>query len=450
MRKINPIPALMLNSCYFYTMKTWLPLLISIMLFAATGCKQERNGVEAPSVTVSEPLAGRTFNFSDTISVKADISHQQSISSIQVAMINEFSTPVLPVQTFYPAANHFSLVTFMVIDDRFLESGSYSIRIKTMVDGEVFNRWVKINYNSEPLNLESLLVLTRSQGSVYRLLNVLPGDIVQERFSFSGDYKGSALISGYRLFFSAGSVMNNLTAWNLENNAVSWSVPSVPDPPLPYFNAIYCDGNEVYVSTRDALVKGYNRSGGNTFRSVQFPNGYFTSLLRHKTWLMAVFEPFNSEFNKLLAFNYPGGTVFRSIPFKGTVAGMTDFGEDGVLLFMNGEAGSAVYQYSFDLNTLINLKDFPQGNILDLTAPDTDNAFIAFADGIYWYRPDIASVVKVLPDQSVADLVFDALSGSLFVASGKTVSRYKVPSFVPEESYTMTDSITDIHLLYNK
>jgi len=431
-------------------MKPWVPLMFSFLFVTVAGCKQDHIGVQPPSVIISEPLAGQAFSFSDTITVKAEISHQQSISSIQVAMINEFSNPVLPVLTFYPPANHYSLETSLIIDDRFLESGSYSLRIKTIVDGEVFNQWVKINYNSAPKILESLLVLTRSQGSVYRLQNVFQGDIVQERFSFTGDNTGSALISGYRLFFTAGSIVNNLTAWNLENNAVSWSVPSVPDPPLPYFNAIYSDGHEVYVSTRDALVNGYNISGGNTFRSAQFSNGYFTSMLRHKTWLMAVFEPFNSEFNKLVAFNYPGGTVFRSIPFKGTVAGMADYGEDGILLFINGESGSAVYQYSFDLNTLITLKDFPQGNILDVTVPDTDNAFIASGDGIYWYRPDIASVVRVLPDQSVADLVFDALSGSLFVASGKTVSRYKVPSFVPDESFTMTDSITDIHLLYNK
>ncbi|MBK6347777.1 MAG: hypothetical protein IPF68_17925 [Bacteroidales bacterium] len=129
---------------------------------------------------------------------------------------------------------------------------------------------------------------------------------------------------------------------------------------------------------------------------------------------------------------------------------MADFGQDGILLFINEESGAAVYEYSFNLNTLIKLKAFPQGSIHDLIMPDVDNAFIAFDDGIYWYRPDIASIVRILPLNDVSDLAFEALSGTLLIAQAKTVFQYQVPSFILLETYSLPDSLTGIHLLYNK
>lgn len=431
-------------------MKTRLAFAFFLLLFATGGCRQEKNNLRSPEISITGPFAGQTYSYLDTIFVTAEISHQQSIDYIEVALINEFATPVLPVLTFYPSGNHFSIESSLIIDDQLIESGEYPLRFKTVIDGEVFNKWVKINYNAEPRRFESLLLLTKKQGPLYTLLDALPGNIFQERFSFTGDYTGSAVSSVNHLFFTAGKIMNNLSAWDLERNTVSWSVPSFPAPPLPSFTTIYSDGTEVFVSTRDALVKGYSGSGSNTFRSQSFSNGYFTSLIRHKSWIMAVFEPFNSVFNELVAFNYPGGTVYRRIQFQGKVEGMADFGQDGILLFINEESGAAVYEYSFNLNTLIKLKAFPQGSIHDLIMPDVDNAFIAFDDGIYWYRPDIASIVRILPLNDVSDLAFEALSGTLLIAQAKTVFQYQVPSFILLETYSLPDSLTGIHLLYNK
>ncbi|MFH1121726.1 MAG: hypothetical protein V1775_18040 [Bacteroidota bacterium] len=431
-------------------MKSTTELIITCFVIILVCCKQEETHLPLPVITVTAPSGSHSYNYLDTVTIVAEISNQRSIDYVRVAMNNEYSSPVLPVQTFYPAGNHYSLKTFMVFDDPLAESGRYSLNIEAGAGSAVSDKWVNVNYASMPVKLESLIVLTRGTGSVFRVMTVLPDNVVHERFSFSGDHTGSVLNSRNQLLYTAGSIFNGLIAWKLENNSVHWSVPAVPIPPLPYFTAVYGDNSDVYVSTRDALVNGYSASGINTFRSKQYSNGYFSCMLRHESWLIAVFEPFNSQFSEMIIFNHPGGTVFRSLQFKGSAAGLSDYGNQGILLFVNDDTGSKVYNYNFELSNLVKIKDFSQGSILTLTVPDRENAFIAFSDGIHWYRPDIASIVKVLQTEDVADLAFEPLTGILYVASENRIESFLFPAFEPAETYYLTDNIEDLHLHYNK
>ncbi|MHC1774654.1 MAG: hypothetical protein AB9834_04495 [Lentimicrobium sp.] len=431
-------------------MKGWRNIIVAFLSFLVLGCNTEETEGPFPEIQISEPAENQSFGYLDTIEVKAHIHHQQTIDYVRVAVVDDQSSTVLPVQMFYPLDKEFNLKTTIMLDNLLLESGHLSINIRAGSANGLSNEWVGIYYNAPEKSLKSLLTVTKNAGSGFTVWDLTSDGEGSDRFSFNGDYSGSAVCSKYQQFFKAGSVIDNLSTWDLKLNKISWMIASVPAPPLPYFTALYSDNNEVFYASRDALISGYSTSGINTFRSKQFTNGYFTSIFRYKTWLIAFFDTFNSAFNKLVIFNYPGGTVFRESEVTGTVVSMSDSGDDGPLLFINDDQQSAVFNYSFEMNSLVKLKDFPQGSIRRVSMPEVQDAFLAFTDGIYWYRPATASMVKILPIVHATDLAYDPISGKIFVAYGKVVELYNLNDSEPAETWVLNDSIANIHLLYNK
>ena len=120
------------------------------------------------------------------------------------------------------------------------------------------------------------------------------------------------------------------------------------------------------------------------------------------------------------------------------------------MLFVNENSQSAVYSYNLEPNTLVKLKDFPPGNIRKVSMPEVQDAFLAFSDGIYWYRPLNGSFVKVLSVSNAVDIAYEPISGKLFVASADKIEVFVFPEIQPVASYSFDDDIINIHLLYNK
>jgi hypothetical protein len=425
-------------------------IIITLLLFLLVSCKREESVGPFPVIEILEPTGNLSFGYGDTVMVRASVKHEQSIDYVRIAIVNEASSPVLPVQMFYPADKEISLEAVFVFDNLLTGTGKLSINVRAGSASGLTNEWMDVNYTSASRTFESVLVVSNHQLYEHSVNEILATGGISERFSVSGDYSGSAVSSTHHKFFKAGSVLNAMDAWDLRFNQISWSVPAISSPPLPYFTAIYSDNNEVFCASREALVSGYSAQGINTFRSKQFSNGYFTSLIRYKSWVVAIFEPFNSSINKLVVFNYPGGTVFREIGLTGKVVSINDFGNGGLLLYINDNAQSAGYQYNFDINSLIKLKDFPQGNIRKVSMPEVRDAFLAFADGIYWYRPATASVVKIIHTVNASDLAYEPITGRLFVASDNKVEMFILPDFQAVASYTFNEPVVNIHLLYNK
>ncbi len=435
---------------YFYIMKGLIGITLALMLLLLIGCRTEEAVGPVPDIKITEPYENQSFGFGDTVVVKANITNKQALEYVRIAITDSESSPVMPVQMFYPVGQETNIFAMFVLNNLLTETGIFSVNVRTSTANGITNEWKSIYYTAAPKSMESLLVVTKKQVSGYAVKSISSTGQISERFSFSGDYSGSAVCSRHQMFFKAGSVFGNLAAWNLRINEIGWSIPAVTSPPLPYFTAIYSDNNEVFVSTRDAFVSGYSAAGINTFRSRQYNNGYFTYIARQQNWLVAVYEPFNSTYTKLVIFNYPGGSVFREIEFTGKVSSINDFGKDGLLLFVNENSLSAVYNYNFELNALVKLKDFPPGNIRKVSMPEVQDAFLAFSDGIYWYRPSNGSFVKVLSVSNAVDIAYEPISGKLFVASADKIEVFVFPEILPVASYSFDDDIINIHVLYNK
>jgi len=420
------------------------------LVFTLISCRKDDGQGVAPVVTIEFPVGNQNYSVLDTIWIRVSVSHPDKIDYVRVAVLNDNLTPVLPVKEFIPEVTEYHLVTGIAIENQLLESGKYFIRVRAGAGNQVTTQYSEITIAASERIVESIIAVCSNQKAEFRVFDTDMNWVTKQRFSFGGDYLGSAVDARTRMFYSCGNIDGNLNAWRLEDNQLNWSLPAIANPPLPYFTQLFSSGGEVFVATRDAFITGYNASGLSTFKTPLYTNGYFGSMALYNSKVISVFEPFNSPFNSLVVFNYPGGTVFQSMDFQGSVIKMVNYGQDGLLVFMNIEGGSAICHYQFAENRLVRLKEFALGEILSVTMSGENQGFIAVANGIYCYRPAGNSLVKFLTIDGVSNIADDHLTNRLYVASGSEIKIFQWPVTTLEKSIELPHTIEDLHLRYNK
>lgn len=424
----------------------WM-LALAIPLFS---CNKEAEQGIAPIISMVSPIENQSFVVSDTIEIAAVITHPARIDFVSVAVVNENLTTVLPVQEFYPTGTAYTLVTKIIIGNLLLESGKYFIRVKAGFGGQIATGWTEISITAAERVVESILAVCSNQPGEYQLCDIGRNWTTTQRFAFDGDYLGSAINARTMMFYSCGNITGSLNAWSMDDNLLKWTVPAIADPPLPYFTNIYAAGEEVYTATRDAFITGYDASGMSVFKSQLYTNGYFNAMVSYKSSLIAVFEPFNALFNKLIVFNFPGGTFFQSLDFQGSVVKIAEVETDHLLVFMNLDDGSAIYDYQVSENRMVRLKVFPEGPITGVAMSGTSHAFISVQGGIFRYRYADNSLVKYLSAVGVRCMADDYLTNSLYIATDNDIAVYRWPAGTPERTIELPRAVIDLHLRYNK
>ncbi|MCO5256206.1 MAG: hypothetical protein M9926_05535 [Lentimicrobium sp.] len=422
-------------------------LLLSTILAA---CGKGDDYVTPPEIEILLPYDGKAYGYGDTIHLQAELNHYKVIQYVRVSLLSVSNVPVLPARNFDVNEYNYLLSASIPLDDPQMVNGTYYIQVR-VGDGESESaESVKVQYSALERALVSVLAVGKLSVSEYAVSEWPVTGQLSERFRFQGDYSGAAISSVNRQLYTAGRITGDLQAWNLAGNRTDWTVQAIVNPPLEYFYHLYSDENEVFVSDRDGYIRGYTAEGLVSFRSQAFPNGKFTRFVRLSNMLIAVFEPFNGVLNELIIFNYPGGTVFRQVQFQGGAVHLCPDGNEGVLIFLNGDATSAVYRFSVPENTMVELRRFPFSYISKVTGPSGGNCFIASGNELWWYRPATGSTVRYLTFDEIDAVQYDALSGKVFIASGNNIVTYRIPDQVSTGNVAVQGETADLLLLYNR
>ncbi|MBW6489590.1 MAG: hypothetical protein K0B15_00215 [Lentimicrobium sp.] len=431
-----------LHYCFF--------ILFAFLAQLVNSCKEADNHATPPVISINTPYPKQIFSYGDTIFVKAGISHFRNIVTIKVSLMNNLYSPVLPVLNFEVNNVDFQLNAYIVLDEIRLKNGNYFLQIKVSDQEYSWNEWVDIQIIEAERKLVSLIAVTQKQFNQFQVFE-LPSDAgFSELFSFQGDFLGSALNPIRNLLYIAGSVYSGLVAWDLNKKILIWNIPAVLNPPQPWYYGLYFGNNDVFVSNREGYINGYDNDGNASFRSQKFENGIFKKFIRHQSKLISVLEPFNQQFTEMVVFNFPGGTVFRSMQITGQVVHLSHFSDKSVMVFVNEPMSAAVYEYSIDEHTLVKLKTFPFESMESVINSENEHFFILSGNEIWWYRPDLSSATHFLTVPTPVILAFDDLDNYLFVAFGKNITTYRLPFSHPVQNHELPYEIVSLNLRYNK
>lgn len=425
-------------------------LLLWMVIALMASCRKKDEEESIPVVKIEEPFNKQVFAFGDTVYIRASFSHSRTISSIKVTLVNGSQAPVMPALNFEVSDRSYLLNTQLVLDDVHLPDGKYALQIKVSDGHSSWNNWVDIQYIEAEKNLKSLVAVVKSGISDFEVMEAVPNGNVSKLFNFSGDHSFSALNPEFNTLFIAGRFLSGLSAWDLNQKRMLWNMPAVVIPSQAWIYALYADEKEVFVSTRDCYIEGYDPMGLVTFRSQKMENGVYMHILKSNEKLLGVFEPYNGTFSELVVFNYPAGNVFRKIQITGKVVYLSNYLRDALLVFVNHPDRAVVYEYSIANHTLIELKTFPFNVIQAVAVSGKDHYFLHSGEDVWWYRPALNSAIKYVQAGAGALMAFETLNSRLYVGSEYNITAYNLPFNEPVYNLDLPFPLVSFNLRYNK
>lgn len=423
-------------------------LMFTISLVA---CKKDSDSF-GPTITLSSPGENQFFNVNDVISVKASISDEVRITAVSIKLVDEqqrTSHKTLAVPVSSPSM---TINTTYLLDNIHLESGIYYLLI-TATDGKNDSRlFRKIYIGAIPKVVEKVIVasaINTSQTNFYLIDSAFSS--INFYKSFTGDYIGSSVSSYFQQAYMCGNYTGDLTGVKLVDNSIRFNVPASSSS-LPYFTGFYANDQNSYVAGFDESIRGYNYAGNTIYNTSAETDFYVQHLCMNDDHLIAEEKHKTSATKKLAAF-YPSGTPMQSISINQDIVAFCEKDKSNVFLFGNSSGQGLIQLYDRINNNLWNPYPYSlaTGTILSAVKIDPNTYLIGHSNGtIYKYNYQNPGITTYLTGYTAIQLRYDPESNDLFIAEANRISRFEYSSASLINSLNSTETVLDIHLLYNR
>lgn len=425
----------------------YLIILLLFLLFG--GCKKEEPPL-APVIVIQSPYENQAVSVPEIIRVQARISDDESLEYVSVHLIDDENQAAGVKVNYESPQNPFYLDLLYEIKDISLPGGIYYVKVKASNGTVESSATAQIQLNETARHLAGFVAVRRLDFSTLAidqydsLMQPIAG------FSLQGDYAGSGINSLSNQLLLAGKTQYNLKACDLESGRETWSVPEHIIQPYHRDDCVYSFDNKWLVSSTEGVIYGYNRDGRVFFDSPQNLHYQPQMVFMNDTYVLAEEEQLSGS-RKFLA------SYFR---ISGDLIDRLEWGID-VMAFMprskneiwvaGTRAGSGYFGlYHVDQHHLSTLHDFSYGPILSAVGVDPDNLLLLTAEGLYWYRFSVNSLVQIADGPFQPILRFEDLSQTIYLVRNQELVVLDYPFGRELEHFAIGPNLHAFHLRYNK
>jgi hypothetical protein len=429
---------------YFY-----LSGILIILLFA---CKKGKDD-QPPLISITSPTENQVFDVNDDIHLIGTISDETALKAVAVTLLNDQGLPAhvtLPIQI---KSLQMTVDVHYLLDNNHLESGWYQLQVFAS-DG-VHDAYLvqHIYIKALPKELKKIVVstvLNTTQTNLYNADTI--SNVLKPYLVFSGDHTASAVNSFYQQFYHCGKSSGHFKGIKLDNNAVVVDVAPVIMPSVPYFTGFYSTEHACYISLYNKQIKGYDPSGALIYNANVMDDFYPQHLIMNDHYLIAEAKSKLTADKNLVCF-YPTGTALQSCNLHQDVIAFCEKDASNVFVFGNTSGQGVIQLFDRAANNLWNPYPYPlaAGSIVSVMKLDPDTYLIAHSNGtIYKYVYSASSVTTYLTGYTAIQLVLDDVSHTLYVVEKNKISSFEVNSLKPLRTFTSTEAIVSVDLLYNR
>lgn len=421
--------------------------LVIFLLFLVT-CKREADTLN-PEIEILSPCEGQNFSVPGVIRVTANITDESVIRSVRVSLVTVDLIPVIPALAYYPGDK-----TFLVDDDYFLEDihlsdGSYFLMITASDGVNDKNEFVGITIYGVPRQLKGLLILEQKTKAV-DVMALNGENAPQHLFTIEGDYSASEGSSYRQQLYFSGCEKVNVATYDLVDNSLQWSVAPMLDPPFHRPGNLYSDEQLLYVSFRNGFIRSYDGMGVMKFATPIDNRTEPGRIYRHGDLILADLAEKYGYRHYIASYYYDSGVLKGELQTDMVVVNFHPRNAEEVFVTGNDSTGGCIRIYNDVMNTISVPHLFTGGTITCSVAADDNNLLIGTGQAVYWYRSSTGSLVTYIGGVGVRSLLYDDLSGSVYVVRDKAIDLYGFPEPSLIKTIPIQDTILDAHLLYNK
>jgi hypothetical protein len=394
-------------------------------------------------------VENQVFNVNDTIHIDATITDEVNLQSVMVELTDLQLTGVQSPNYFYPqSASDYKLKTLYPITNQYLETGDYYLLIRANNESNYRNKYLKIFINELPLQFEGLLAVTEKALNHIGVSSVTDSGSVNSLFEIYGDYAGSESDSRHRQIYLAGKNFINVQAYHFETSGIAWSKD--PEPPLPMHpDNCLCFDEELYVSFASFDIIGYRYNGSVVF-TASVEEGLLPSrVFSLNDYVVVDLQSKTGSFNYLGTFYKVSGVEKHRLANNFIVVDFWDYTSDRIIVVTNNDSGGMLMEFNPDNNVLVEITDTPDRIICSLKLSETD-FFISTEGGNFLFNSDQETLTSVLPGVSPKRLRFEPVNQNIYSAGSNLIEVISYPDMTVQNTFTLTDSILNFHLIHSK
>ncbi len=401
-----------------------------------------------PNLTVTAPLNNLNFVYDDVILIQGTASDETKLKTLKAELFTTSMQSVGLSSEQQPTSNNFYFSFGLSLDDKYLPTGSYILKI-VAIDraGNEKSTFKNISYTELPLSLNDIYVIDAVGTSTYNLSKI-NGTTTSFVRNFSGSFKGAVANLFHQQLLFIGNNNGKLIAYEPSDNQIAWEVN-----PLQtlgdYFQHIYYhpDDRLTYVTSSDVLVKGYNKTG--VTQAFVSPSGALVPTYVYRQGDYLFLERKQGISKEFSSYYTASNSLFQSMTLTGDVASVIQKNENELYLFTNAGSQSTMNIYTIANGTVWSPISMPSGKVNAAFMYSSNEIFIAHESGILRYSYSNNSLVTWVSGVDAKKLYFDKVNNRMVAVVGNQIRYYDLSGNLIG-TVTHTSTIADALLFYNK
>lgn len=409
-------------------------------------CKDEKDK-QSPIIVILDPVENAEHAVLDNVVVRANISDNEVIESVQLSLISDDSkNKVLPTVTFQVGQNEYLLDYTFEISDSLLPTSRYYFQVEAFDGDNSISSFQYINIRG--MNREQMGVfVTCNNGSTADLYFDQNQFVFQRIHQFSKRYQAAVFNRFNQEFWFVPKKDNKIEMYDPMKNAVSFSRVFNSNFPNP-FTTIKNDNRDVRFTIADAGVKGFNQNQNENYTYLA-PATRKVESLGIGELVNVVEEVDRTGGNRaLIVLNNGTGASLRARNIFSDVVDLQFIDDERVIVFCNTAHGGKGMLFNTTSTALQN-NLFVTDSIRDVVKTNVGDFLISTKSTIQTYRPSTGSLVNYLTIRE-AVLAYDDLNNQVYVGFGTQLRVYNYRNVSAIRSTSMPDEIVGINVKFNQ
>ncbi len=422
-------------------------MLILIAVFSCS-CADEKDE-EPPRVILESPYENQTFLTVDSIEVVVGITDNEQIKSIKVGLVDEDYND-LGIERSYPASGtSYTLATDFLLEEPFLESGSYYLAVRASDGENVGSGYVRVQLTAIERVVENLLVVTANstQTKVYTGENMGDWSL---KGSYAIDLAGAALNYRQNLLGLAGGVVGDAVFYETEEFTATQTIAGFGSPSLPYFVGLEYDlkAERFLLLQRDQQLRILDKSGLPKSSAQLTPNFIPVKAFPLDTDIFVDQKSITGDTHVLSKYA-SSGLVLNSYSVTGPVREISKRSQNESFIWVDGDEGTNMSILNNTNNLVAEVYNREGEPLYAAREIGQGNFIISTSGGLLRYTYPSGGTVILNTNLSLKALYYDDLNGFIYGTEGNTLYQISLTGVVID-TFTFSETVAYFAVDYNR
>lgn len=418
------------------------------MLFALLAClyscSKDQDNI-SPVITIINPIENSYYELGDSINIKAVIEDDRKVESVAVNITTVGYVPVTSLESFQVGQSSYELNATIWIDETFIETGEYLIRIFATDGSNDKRKYRSVRISGEERRVEGYLAITMKNISQSDIQILAPDFHQDSIFTLSRPYLLSSINDRTQQFHYITPNPSEIITFNTREFAIDWEDGANP----PYAEFTGTDVNRyLYVATANGNIRGYDGSGAIVYQTGNWPEYLPEELAVSEEFVVAEQVARSGVDRYLVVYYTTSGFEKNRVLMGDDIRGIAVAGSEFLFLEWDGENGSISLLDPVEMD--ITRLRIVSGAKWEGIIPVNESLFLVYSeDIIYMYRTAFNELAFFTAMEGT-HVILEDVDNQLFLIGDEGVRVLGFPSGIEIASLTFDDPLLGFHVIHNK